>query len=76
MVHIVQVSDSGPLWPSCFELMLYVPVYYFSVMLRQTLDGTSTKWSIKCLAQGHITVPLRGEQCLSGRVLDLRSKGH
>ena len=36
-------------------LMLYVPINRFSVVLRYFLS--STKQRIKCLAQGHNTVP-------------------
>ena len=41
-----------------FDLILYVPVNNFSVMLgRVFLGSTSTKQGLMCLAQGHNTVP-------------------
>ena len=41
-----------------FDLILYVPVNIFSAMSERVLLGwTSTKQRIKCLAQGHNTVP-------------------
>ena len=42
----------------CFELVLYIPVNIFSVMLGLFLGLTNTKQRLKCLAQGHNTVPL------------------
>ena len=39
-----------------FELMLYIPVNNFSVLLGYFLDLTSTKQRTKCLAKGQNTV--------------------
>ena len=39
------------------ELILYVPVNYFSVILGGFLGWTRTKQRIKCVAQGLNTVP-------------------
>ena len=58
----------GIVMVSClFVLILYVPVNNFSVMLGWVFLGwTSTKQTIKCLAQGHNAVPpplLRSFSC-------------
>ena len=48
------------------NLILYIPVNIFSVMLGRVILGwTSTKQLIKCLAQGHNTAILPGSEALS-----------
>ena len=62
--HLILLSDIQKeivLWNTVclFVLMLYIPVYNFSVMLGQFsvfLGWTSSKQCIKCLVQGHNTV--------------------
>ena len=43
----------------CFDLIIYEPVNFFSVMSGRVFQGwTSTKQRLKCLAQGHKAIPL------------------
>ena len=60
-------SSPWALFVCLFDLILYVPVNYFSVMSgRVFLGWTSTKQGLMCLAQGHNTVtPVRLEPATS-----------
>ena len=50
--------DFKTIFVCLFVLVLYIPVFVMSGCFPTFLDGISTMQRIKCLAQGHYTVPL------------------